>query len=118
VRLSGIYALERIARDSARDHPAVMEVLSAYVREHVPSSTCPGTASPAGPTTDVQAILTIIGRRDQNRDLDYLALSGICLSNANLYGANLTGADLTGTRGLDEVRRSLTKDGFVSQRNR
>ena len=29
VRIGGIYALERIARDSARDHPTVMEVLSA-----------------------------------------------------------------------------------------
>jgi hypothetical protein len=34
VRIGGIYALERVARDSARDHPTVMEVLSAFVREH------------------------------------------------------------------------------------
>jgi hypothetical protein len=34
VRIGGIYALERIARDSARDHPTVMEVLAAFVREH------------------------------------------------------------------------------------
>ncbi len=34
VRIGGIYALERIARDSARDHPAVMEVLAAFIREH------------------------------------------------------------------------------------
>lgn len=34
VRLGGIYALERIAADSPRDHPTVVEVLSAFVREH------------------------------------------------------------------------------------
>ena len=34
VRIGGIYALERVARDSARDHPTVMEVLTAFVREH------------------------------------------------------------------------------------
>src|ERR1035441_3413443 len=34
VRIGGIYALERIARDSARDHPTVMEVLAAFIREH------------------------------------------------------------------------------------
>ena len=34
VRIGGIYALERIARDSARDHPAGMEVLTAFIREH------------------------------------------------------------------------------------
>jgi hypothetical protein len=33
VRLGGIYALERIAADSERDHPTVVEVLSAFVRE-------------------------------------------------------------------------------------
>ena len=34
VRLGGVYALERIAADSQRDHPTVVEVLSAFVREH------------------------------------------------------------------------------------
>ena len=33
VRIGGIYALERIARDSARDHPAIMEVLTEFLRE-------------------------------------------------------------------------------------
>src|ERR1039458_1521742 len=32
VRLGAIYALERIARDSERDHWPIMEVLMAYVR--------------------------------------------------------------------------------------
>jgi Pentapeptide repeats (8 copies) len=36
VRLGAIYALERIARDSERDHWPIMEVLTAYVREHAP----------------------------------------------------------------------------------
>jgi hypothetical protein len=37
IRLGGIYALERIARDSpARDYITVMEVLTAYVRENAP----------------------------------------------------------------------------------
>jgi len=34
IRLGGIYALERIARDSASDHWSVMEVLTAFVREY------------------------------------------------------------------------------------
>jgi hypothetical protein len=34
VRIGGIYALERIARDSAKDHPTVMEVLTTFIREH------------------------------------------------------------------------------------
>ena len=34
IRLGGIYALERIARDSVDDHWNVMEVLTAYVRNN------------------------------------------------------------------------------------
>ena len=36
MRLGGIYALERIANDSLKDHWQVMEVLTAYVREMAP----------------------------------------------------------------------------------
>jgi hypothetical protein len=34
IRLGGIYALERIARESEEDHWPIMEVLTAYVRQH------------------------------------------------------------------------------------
>ena len=36
LRLGAIYSLERIARDSPRDHWTVMEVLTEYVRRHAP----------------------------------------------------------------------------------
>ena len=36
VRLGAIYALERISKDSRRDHWTIMETLTAYVREHAP----------------------------------------------------------------------------------
>jgi hypothetical protein len=34
VRIGGIYAPKRIACDSPRDHPTVLEVLAAFIREH------------------------------------------------------------------------------------
>lgn len=34
VRIGGIYALEAIALDSPRHHPTVMEVLTAFIRQH------------------------------------------------------------------------------------
>jgi uncharacterized protein YjbI with pentapeptide repeats len=37
IRLGGIYALERIARDSEADHWPVMEVLTTFVREQAPA---------------------------------------------------------------------------------
>ena len=39
VRLGAIYALERIMIDSARDHPTIVEVLAAFVREYAPDMT-------------------------------------------------------------------------------
>lgn len=33
VRLGGLYALERVAKDSPKDHKVIMEILAAYIRE-------------------------------------------------------------------------------------
>jgi hypothetical protein len=69
VTIGGIYALERIARDSPRDHPTVMEVLAACIREHSreqwppASNEEPGAELPERATrADVQAAMTVIGR--------------------------------------------------------
>ena len=98
VRIGGIYALERIAHDSSRDHPTVMEVLAAFVREH--SREQRQTPDPDGkaderyPRPDVQAALTVIGRRDARHDTRPIDLSGADLWGADLRGAYLTGANL------------------------
>ncbi len=38
VRIGAIYALERIAQDSDRDHVQVMEILCAYIRQNAPDT--------------------------------------------------------------------------------
>jgi uncharacterized protein YjbI with pentapeptide repeats len=124
VRLGAIYALERIAQDSARDHWPIMEVLCAYVRNH---SNCgepirdPGVVQNGerdltwayhvpDVRVDIQAILTVIGRRSIGRvrveearkqELDFTGanlqkavLTG-SFSRANFYRADLTGARVT-----------------------
>jgi hypothetical protein len=101
VRIGGIYALERVARDSARDHPTVMEVLTAFIREHSREQGPPsGPDGPeqAGPTlrADIQATAAVIGRRDKRRDIQRIDLRGANLSGANLTSADLRDADLTG----------------------
>jgi Pentapeptide repeats (8 copies) len=109
VRIGGIYALERVARDSAEDHPTVMEVLTAFIREHSREQwPLPDTdSSEQGPLTrpDVQAAVTVVGRRDAERDIrgrrvDLTAahLARAQLGGAQLGGANLRGANLTGAR--------------------
>jgi hypothetical protein len=124
IRLGGIYSMERIARDSKNDQGPVMEVLTAFVRDHAPatptSTASTGTTSTAsvGPTvpTDVQAVLTVVGRRNAlndplaygpygpdlsganltHADLSVANLAEANLRNANLFGANLTLAALFG----------------------
>ena len=94
VRIGGIYALERVARDSAKDHSTVMEVLTAFIREQPgeqrslpdPDSGEWERWTPA----DVQAAVTVVGRREVGNDSTSRAI--------DLAGANLTGADLTGAK--------------------
>jgi pentapeptide repeat protein len=120
VRLGGIYALERIAKDSERDHPTVVEVLGAFVREanrrhgtasptqamadevaEEPVATAPGTNAKPQPATDVQAALSVLGRlpkqpKVSRGDLTGAQVAGALLEKANLTGALLGGANLTG----------------------
>ena len=96
IRIGGIYALERVARDSARDHSTIMEVLATFVREHS-RETWPEPApddhrQERSTRPDVQAALTVIGRNPGHR----VDLRGADLTRADLTGADLTGADLTG----------------------
>ncbi|APH74247.1 pentapeptide repeat-containing protein [Aquibium oceanicum] len=46
VRIGAIYALERIAQDSLRDHIQIMEILCAYIRENAPASQAPVLPEP------------------------------------------------------------------------
>jgi hypothetical protein len=108
VRIGGIYALERIARDSPRDHPTIMEVLAAFIREHSREQWPPAEpgAEPAARTTrpDVQAAATVIGRRSVGYDSQPIDLRAASLARADLTGADLTGADLNG---VDLTRANL-----------
>ncbi len=100
VRIGGIYALERIARNSVRDHPAVTEVLTAFILEHSREPWPPGdhAASPEERPTrpDVQAAVTVVGRRDAKRDIQPIDLTGADLIGARLDKAYLVGARLRG----------------------
>ncbi len=108
VRLGGVYALERIARDSPRDYAATMEVLSAFARRA-------GAADAASPVAlnapvvprplpqDLEAVMQVIGRRtpaqvaqEQADGIACLRLEGVRLDGIGLAGANLTGLCLDG----------------------
>jgi uncharacterized protein YjbI with pentapeptide repeats len=114
VRLGGIYALERLARDSPTDHGTIMEVLTAFLREHGPESAQGKQATPAAKPggngeasppdgdgqeeaerslqADSQAVATVLGRRHREYDQE----DRLNLDRAHLEGATLTGAHLEG----------------------
>lgn len=106
-RLGGVYALERLMIDSPRYQPIVIEVLSEFVRGRVPHAapvTSPGIPSSTGcprndtgPKADVQAALTVLGRRNPQQDANVRINLGLtCLSSANLKGSHLENANLEG----------------------
>ncbi|MYX18389.1 pentapeptide repeat-containing protein [Streptomyces sp. SID8374] len=121
-RLGGIYALERIMNDSAKDHPTVVQVLASFVRQHVSIPDRWEARDPEGVlpdvTDDVQAAVTALGRRPPREEkdpinLNYTSLRACDLSNgrferalfqrvdftaASLMGADLRRADLAGAK--------------------
>jgi uncharacterized protein YjbI with pentapeptide repeats len=114
VRLGGIYALEQIARDSSTEHGAIVEILTAYVRGHAARDgpeQQPGEPPPLRQRAmDVQAALTVLGRREvAPGDAPVLELGGLDLRNAALPDANLSAARLAGTdlSGTDLRRADL-----------
>jgi hypothetical protein len=121
LRLGAIYALERIAKESEEDHWSIMEVLTAYVRQHAPwrpaegqqgEENAPvekpeeyseGSSQVSEPTKvptldpDIQAIMTVIRRRTRSfrhGEPEPLDLHRTNLRRANLREANLREANL------------------------
>jgi len=139
VRLGGIYALERIANDSDKDYWTIIETFTAYVRERAPweelSQEAPKEAAGeevaatelapiklsdlySPPATDIQAVLTVLGRRKYRfgqeeekgpLDLGCTALRQAFLRRAHLEGVRFMGANL---RGADLIETHLERADF------
>lgn len=130
VRLGGVYALERLARESEADHGPIMEVLAATLRDR--AAWIAGETVAAHLPADLQAIATVIGRRHAAFDpseggIDlhatslarvYLAganLAGAFLYQTNLQGAILQNADLRGARLWNADLTDATLEGALLQ---
>ncbi|MEV8047695.1 pentapeptide repeat-containing protein [Streptomyces griseoluteus] len=130
-RLGGVYALERIMRDSEKDHPTVVEVLAAFVRYHAPAGR---EADRPRPVEAVQAALTVLARRPKRAEvfnidlrgtdlrradlntgnLAHVQLSESDLRNANLYDANLYHANLSRSDLRGAVLRDSDMEGAIT----
>ncbi|NEU73218.1 pentapeptide repeat-containing protein [Hassallia byssoidea VB512170] len=133
-RTGAIYALERVAQDFPKEHWTIMEILSAFVRENAPIlvEQRQQTEEDSEPRfgrhirvthrehpddlnwleesprirTDIQVALTVIGRRDSQKDpvnqkidlrnthIRRADLRGVYFAGADLSGSDLCGADL------------------------
>ena len=116
VRLGTLYDLERIAKDSERDHRQILEMLCAYIRLNSPLTSKIKKLKPdtkRKPRKDIQTALTIIGRhyswlkddislkteqaqreRGSMIDLSYCDLWGADIGRANLRYATIRNANL------------------------
>lgn len=132
VRLGAVYALEALAKSSQELHGPIFETLCAYVRNKAPAKKAavlkPADETAIGgsvhyllepidpPHVVVQAILTVIGRREPKRDPDGFRLD---LRNTNLRKADLRGDDQRGghfERALFENARlegAILKDALL-----
>ena len=125
VRLGGIYALERLAKDSEVDRATINDVLSAYVREHSPwpfvdrepesnsdshADTRPDLQNSGLPdllirAADVQAAVTVLSRKSMRQDQASLDLSEVDLRAARLFEAYLPHAVLYGSNLGESITR-------------
>lgn len=109
VRLGGIYALNRISNDWPKDYWPITEVLTAYVRHNARWSPSSVDTDESTPTTDIQAILTILGRNAppeafnerhkldlRNTDLRGAEFWDARMEWTDFWGAHLDGAKLWG----------------------
>ena len=107
VRIGGIYALERVGKNSAADRPQVQYILAAFIRGHAPwpqQTTDSPEAISAAPSNslpwlyvrspDVQAALNVLSRRNPSPGALRLYLSRVDLRSANLDNAKLIDAQI------------------------
>ncbi|MGW0994621.1 pentapeptide repeat-containing protein [Streptomyces sp. NPDC002520] len=110
VRIGGIYALWRIADHSDRDHEAVVSIMAAYLRTHLPwppqDASVPVADVPINSVSpletraaDAQTALTCLGVLYEERRPEWLNVSLTDLRRADcdglwLHGVNFDGACL------------------------
>lgn len=146
VRVGAIYALERIAKDSARDYWAIIETLATYVRQEslqrrkkdeqivaeikTARSEEDAQGAPSAEKmeehelqigVDIEAILTIFGRRT-NEEVEkfyskerIITAYGVKLNRLQWYGGNFDYVDFSASSLKGVLFRSVTfkKSKFV-----
>jgi uncharacterized protein YjbI with pentapeptide repeats len=89
VRLGGIYALQRLARDSATDRSTILKTLAAFVRL---TSPCDPPEDIEAPGEDVRAAISVLGASDvqgsEPTNLEEANLIGVPMGGSFFRSAN------------------------------
>lgn len=108
IRVGGIYALERLARDSAADRAAIGEILAAFIRTHAAWPAGHRTHPDPHPTPsvdetmlwltdrapDVRTAVLVLGRFPSYDRPNRLALRRVDLRRTNFYHGLLVNIDM------------------------
>ena len=109
IRLGGIYALARLAKESEKDYEPIMIILIKYLRDHIDSPQLKNNPSDNdiksymnddrfekyNPKIEIQAIINVIGERNTSLgenvilDLSNLDLSKLKFSNFNFKSVKI-----------------------------
>ena len=124
VHIGGIYALERIAKNSPADRNAIQYLLGAFVRNHArwPVGAPDGPEHPTATVDqhlpwlsirapDIAAAVGVLGRRPPSPDARVLYLSRTDLRGLELEGAELTGIQMRHTNLARARLREVRLDG-------
>jgi uncharacterized protein YjbI with pentapeptide repeats len=121
VRLGGIYALERIARNSEMDRATITEILVAFVRGHASWPAGSPVSPEPHPTPavdrqlrwlrdrapDVQAAMLVLGRRPRSRDEERVDLGTVDLRRSRLTRARMSGVRMRHANLADAWMREI-----------
>ena len=140
IRLGGIYALERISKESKEDYWPIMEILTAYVRKNSSAeivgnkkvmhldmdiqaneSTTSEVPEVRKISLDIQAILTVLGRRKNSfndgetscLNLQGLVLKGLILKGLILKGLIFKGLILKGLILKGLILKKANLEGLI-----
>ena len=128
VRVGAIFALERIAQDSDRDHIQIMEILCSYVRSNSPAISSEKKPQPK-PRTDIQSAMQVLGRRRpekvrieraaRNSDIEAgynLDLSNSCFDGLDMSELNFKSAIFRGCQFRNAyLRKTKLKNAVVEE---
>ena len=123
-RIGGIYALGRIAEDSRRDEPTVVELLASFCRNIARASAETANAHSSvylsDRLPDVQVALEVLGRAEllSPPRLDGADISGAYLGEASLNRARFAWTNLAGARFQQaDLRGAIFREANLTNTN-